>query len=126
MFVKGEKVFADRGCYLKHKQLPIIGLTINGNPDDYEEIQMLDSLDAVVDGNKVLIYNRKFAILPDSISYTDIKKRVIKSRYTEDDQIAIILNKDVSEEDTMYFQKMQEWREFASEVARLATNPFIE
>ena len=98
-----------------------MGLTINGNPDDYEEIRVLDSLDVVVDGNKVLIYNRKFAILPDSISYSDIKKRVIKSRYTEDDQIAIILNKDISEEDAMYFQKMQEWREFASEVARLAT-----
>lgn len=121
MFVKGDKIFADKGCYLKHKQLPIIGLTINGNPDDYEEVVMLDSLDAVVDGNKVLIYNRKFAILPDSISYADIKKRVIKSRYTEDDQIAIILNKDESEENAMYFQKMQEWREFASEVARLAT-----
>lgn len=121
MFVKGEKIFADKGCYLKHKQLPIMGLTINGNPDDYEEVVMLDSLDAVVDGNKVLIYNRKFAVLPDSISYSDIKKRVIKSRYSEDDQIAIILNKDLSEEDAMYFQKMQEWREFASEVARLAT-----
>ena len=121
MFVKGDKIFADRGCYLKHKQLPIIGLTINGNPDEYAEVVMVDSLDAVVDGNKVLIYNRKFAVLPDSISYADIKKRVIKSRYTDDDQIAIILNKDESEEDAMYFQKMQEWREFASEVARLAT-----
>ncbi len=121
MFVKGKKIFADKGCYLKHKQLPIIGLTINGNPDDYEEIQVLDPLDVAVDGNKVLIYNRKFAILPDSISYSDIKKRVIKSRYSEDDQIAIILNKDNSEEDAMYFQKMQEWREFATEVARLAT-----
>ena len=121
MFTKGKKIFADKGCYLKHKQLPIIGLTISGNPDDYEEIRMLDPLDVVVDGNKVLIYNRKFAILPDSITYSDIKKRVIKSRYSQDDQLAIILNKDSSEEDTIYFQKMQEWREFASEVARLAT-----
>ena len=126
MFTKGDKIFADKGCYLKHKQLPIIGLTINGNPDDYEEIRILDSIDVVVDGNKVLIYNRKFAILPDSISYSDIKERVIKSRYSQDDQLAIILNKDFSEEDAMYFQKMQEWREFASEVARLATNPIIE
>lgn len=121
MFVKGDKIFADKGCYLKHKQLPIIGLTINGNSDDYEEIHTLDPLDVVVDGNRVLIYNRKFAVLPDSLSYADIKKRVIKSRYSEDDQLAIILNKDFSEEDAMHFQKMQEWREFASEVARLAT-----
>jgi hypothetical protein len=126
MFVKGEKIFADKGCYLKHKQLPIIGLTIKGNPDDYEEIRISEPLDVVVDGNKVLIYNRKFAILPDSMSYSDIKKKVIKSRYSLDDQLAIILNKDSSEEDAIYFQKMQEWREFASEVARLATNPIIE
>jgi hypothetical protein len=122
MFVKGDKIFADRGCYLKHKQLPIIGLTINnGNPDDYEEVVMLDGLNVEVEDGKVFIYDRKFVVLPDSISYSDIKKRVIKSRYSEDDQIAIILNKDLSEEDAMYFQKMQEWREFASEVARLAT-----
>ena len=121
MFVKGEKIFADRGCYLKHKQLPIMGLTINGNPDEFEEVVMLDGLNAEVEDGKVFIYDRKFVVLPDSISYTDIKKRVIKSRYTEDDQIAIILNKDLSEEDAMYFQKMQEWREFAAEVARLAT-----
>ena len=121
MFVKGKKIFADRGCYLKHKQLPIIGLTINGNPDEFEEVVMLDGLNAEVEDGKVFIYDRKFVVLPDSISYADIKKRVIKSRYTEDDQIAIILNKDESEEDAMCFQKMQEWREFASEVARLAT-----
>ena len=121
MFVKGDKIFADRGCYLKHKQHPIIGLTITGNLDEFEEVVMLDGLNAEVEDGKVFIYDRKFVVLPDSISYSDIKKRVIKSRYTEDDQIAIILNKDLSEEGAMYFQKMQEWREFASEVARLAT-----
>jgi len=121
MFTKGNKIYADVGYFLKHKEANIIGLTIIGDADDYEEIRILDDLDVQVEDNKVYIYGRKFMVLPDSITYGDIKKRIIKSRYTEDDQLAIILNKDNSEEDAMYFQKMQEWREFAAEVARMAS-----
>jgi hypothetical protein len=50
--------------------------------------------------------------------YSDYKKDIIKKRYSNDDQIAIILNKDDSEEDQMRYQKMMEWREFASFFAK--------
>lgn len=46
-------------------------------------------------------------------SYAYIKTFIIKLHYSNDDQIAIILNND---EDKM--NEMQEWREYASEVAR--------
>ena len=121
MFTKGNKTFADAGCYLKGKVGNSVGFTVNGNPDDYDEISIGDDLDVHVDSKIVFLCGRKFMFLPKAITYEEIKKKIIKSRYTDDDQIAIILNKDDSEEDMMLFNKMQEWRAFASEVARLAT-----
>lgn len=50
-------------------------------------------------------------------SYADAKKFIISKRYSNDDQLAIILNKDDSDADALAFNKMQEWREWASLVA---------
>lgn len=50
-------------------------------------------------------------------SYTDAKKFIISKRYSNDDQIAIMLNKDDSEEDALAYEKMQEWRAWASTMA---------
>ena len=50
-------------------------------------------------------------------SYTHIKTFIIKLHYSNDDQIAIMLNDD---EDKM--REMQEWREYAASVARNYTN----
>ena len=44
---------------------------------------------------------------------------MIKLRYSNDDQLALMLNKDNSEEDKMYYDKMQEWREFSGHIAKL-------
>ena len=54
---------------------------------------------------------------PGIRTYADAKKFVVGVRYSNDDQIAIILNKDNSEEDALAFQKMQEWRDWAAVVA---------
>lgn len=51
-------------------------------------------------------------------NYDSIKSRLIKLRYSNDDQIALILNKDKSNEDLEYFNKMQEWRTWAGDVAK--------
>lgn len=44
---------------------------------------------------------------------------MIKKQYSNDDQIAIMLNAQLSEEDKMYYDKMQEWRKFSGYVAKL-------
>ena len=44
---------------------------------------------------------------------------MIKLRYSNDDQLALILNKDNSEEDTELYNKMQEWREWSGTFAKL-------
>jgi hypothetical protein len=38
-------------------------------------------------------------------------------RYSNDDQIAIILNKDESEKDKISYNRMQMWRRFADDLA---------
>lgn len=50
--------------------------------------------------------------------YGDYKRDIIKKRYSNDDQIAIILNKDDSIKDQIKYNKMMEWRSFASDLAK--------
>ena len=122
MFIKGRKIYADKGKYLKHKNFNIIGLVLVDNNRDYIEVDMPEDYGLEVDEGKIYLCDRKFIFDPKDLTYSEIKTTVIKSRYSEDDQIALILNKDLSEEGLFLFNKMQEWREFASEIANLVVN----
>lgn len=55
-------------------------------------------------------------------TYDHLKSRIIKKLFSNDDQIAIILNKDDSEEDLLIYNKMQEWRAWAGIVAKKIKN----
>lgn len=57
-----------------------------------------------------------------NISYAEWKTKIIKWRYSNDDQIAILINKDDSEEDIIKYNRMQEWREYAAKLARKIIN----
>lgn len=124
MFIKGNTVYADAYHYLKHKTKNIIALSFKGNADDFFEYKMDLPIQIEINNNTIFWQDRKLAIMPKSLSYKDVKERIIKSRYTYDEQIAIILNNDLGE-DSEYI-KMQEWREFASHIARLVENINIE
>ena len=56
-------------------------------------------------------------------SYAHIKTFIIKLHYSNDDQIAIMLNNeiDMSGEATDRYREMQEWREYASSIAKKYT-----
>ena len=54
---------------------------------------------------------------PGIHSYADAKEYIIKKRYSNDAQIAIMLNKENSAEDELAYEKMQDWRDWASIVA---------
>lgn len=118
MFVKGENVYADAYKYLRHKKKNIIALSVKGSADDYDELLMNDPLDVEVVCGMLFWNNRMFANSPKSFTKDDVKTSIIHSRYSNDDQIAIMLNKDANEEDAVYYQKMQEWREFAAKIAK--------
>ena len=110
MYVKGNTVYADAYKYLKHKERNIVALSIKGNPDDYEEVSMDMPLEVKVNGNMISWNKGMFMKNVSGLSYEGIKSTIIKSRYSYDDQIAIMLNKDESEEKRMHFDKMQQWR----------------
>ena len=120
MYVKGNTEYADAYKYLKHKERNIVALSIKGNPDDYEEVSMDMPLEVKVNGNMISWNKGMFMKNVSGLSYEGIKSTIIKSRYSYDDQIAIMLNKDESEEKRMYFDKMQQWREFAAGLTKAA------
>lgn len=126
MFTKGNKVYAEVGNYLRHKTKRMIGLTIVGNIDDFEEIPLNEPLDIVVEKDMFYFNNKMFACKPATMDYTGIKTKLITSRYSNDDQMALILNHGKNDEDTKLFNKMQEWRDWAGEVAKSVAKEIIE
>lgn len=112
-------MYADAYKYLKHKERNMIALRVEGNPDDYEEVSMDTPVEVEVNGNMISWNKGMFMKNIPDLSYEGVKGAIVRSRYSYDDQIAVMLNKDSEEqEDIRYYQKMQEWREFAGEIAK--------
>lgn len=121
MFTKENILYSDAYKFLKHKIHKSVSLTASlkqYKEEDFEELPMKDPLDASKMGNYVCFQNRLFLVKVKDFTYAGIKTSIIKSRYSDDDQMALILNKDRSKEDAMLFNKMQEWRDFAGSIAR--------
>lgn len=86
-----------------------------------EENVILD--DIVLDGDFIRYCNGKIIqSYTKNMSYAEWKTKIIKWRYSNDDQIAILINKDDSEEDIIKYNRMQEWREYAAKLARKIIN----
>lgn len=121
MYKKGNVVYADAYKYLVHKSKGIIAFALSGDESEFEEKEFPIPIKIIDEGNgfysiqgvpKVKFYFSKS-------DYATVKTEMIKKRYSNDDQIAIMLNKDSGlEEDLFAYQKMQEWREWASTVAK--------
>lgn len=118
MFTDKNIVYSNPGKYLKYKNQ--IGFQFELQ-DGIEEFDIIYDLDVV--GNTVY-YNRGTLAqrLNKSWKYGDYKREIIKKRYSNDDQIAIILNKNDSEEDLNRYNYMMQWREFASELSHKIIN----
>lgn len=125
MFVKDNILYADAYKYLKHKTAPTVAMIVpltNSTIGDYEEVSFKDPLDIEVKDNTIYWGNRLFLIKVKSLKYADVKTAIIKSRYSDDDQMSIILNRDKGEEKEVLYQKMQEWRDFAGYIAKTVNN----
>lgn len=124
MFQKLDKVYADTYKYLKHKTKNIFALSYKGNMNDFEELDMDLPLQVKVEGKTIFWQNNRLAIAPKNLDYATIKEHIIKGRYTNDEQIAIILNSilnNASEEANNLYLKMQEWRDFAAKIAEISS-----
>lgn len=117
MYIDKNKTYSDAGKYLRLGNR--LSYCFNTVTSDIQEVT--DTLDNfVVTGSMITWCNGERAIgkIKDG-TYEDYKTKMIKARYSNDDQIAIILNKDSgNDEDAIAYQRMQEWREYAAKVAR--------
>ena len=118
MFEKDGILFADAFKYLRHKRRSEVALQLRGSEEDFIEVD-IEPLNVEIKGD-MIGFGIWFVVKPDSFEYGDIKKAVIQMRYNNDSQLALMLNRDNSEEAHMYFEKMQEWRRFATAVAKEA------
>lgn len=114
MYQIKNKIYADAGYVLKYN---------NKVAFSFEDVDANDILETKLNLENIH-KNGNFVVydgLRDRITHLDysrLKSRFINKQFTNDDQIAIILNKDNSKEDTLLFNKMQEWRDFASVIAK--------
>lgn len=116
MYKVREKVYADAGCILigSNKR----GYAFKGDLDEFSE-QKIDIDDMKVEGNFLLYSNG--SILErnyPNLTYEEQKARIVKRLFSNDDQIAIMLNKGRSEQDDFVFEKMQEYRDWAGTLAK--------
>ena len=121
MYKKRNVVYADAYKYLVHKSKGTIAFAQSGDESEFEEKEFPTPIKIVDEGSgfysiqdvpKVKFYFSKS-------DYATVKTEMIKKQYSNDDQIAIMLNAQLSEEDKMYYDKMQEWRKFSGYIAKL-------
>lgn len=108
-------IYADAGYVLKYKQTIAFKMS-NIDLKDVSEIK-LDVENIQKDGRFVK-YSDTLKEFITCSSYKDWKTKWVNKQFPNDDQIAIMLNKDDSEEDLLLFNKMQEWRVWSGKVSK--------
>jgi hypothetical protein len=116
MYKVRNKVYADAGKLLKGANK--VGYAFIGELSDFTEEDIIID-DMVIDGSFVVYNKGKLReVYSPSTTYEQYKARFIKKLFSNDDQIAIMLNYQRSAEDLDLYNKMQEWRDWAGSVAK--------
>jgi hypothetical protein len=120
MYTVRNKVYAEAGCLLIGKSQK--GYVFNGKIEDFSEIKITLE-DMKIEGQFLVYSNRDIVELYNpKMTYEQLKAKYVKVQFSNDDQIAIMLNKGRSEEDDMLFDKMQQWRDWCGKLAKAIVN----
>lgn len=123
MYVDKGIIYSTPGHYLHNSYA--VGFQFKYSDGFTESILNISDMHIV--GDHLYYNNNEFSIrLINNGTYEDYKTYVIKMRYSNDDQIAIILNRELSNEDLNRYDRMQQWREFASKLAKKITSVLTE
>lgn len=116
MYKIRNKVYSEAGCILIGKSR--IGYVFQGELEEFTEQKIIID-DMKVEGNFLLYSNGLILeINYPNLTYEEQKARIVKRLFSNDDQIAIMLNKGRSEQDDLIFEKMQEYRDWAGVLAK--------
>lgn len=120
MYKIRNKVYTDAGYLLVGHQK--IGYIFEGELNEFEQVRItLD--DMRIDGDLLIYSNGMIKERYDKkATYESLKSKYVKYLFSNDDQIAIMLNKDRSKEDAELFDKMQEWRDWCGKLAKAIVN----
>jgi hypothetical protein len=105
MYQIKNKIYADAGHVLKCNNTIAYNFK-DVDIDDVSEIKI--NIDDMFIENGYVRYTSRLFMEKISTNYSELKKRFINKQFTNDDQLAIILNKDDSNDDLLLFNKMQE------------------
>ena len=114
MYIKNNVVYADAGNILISKTA--IGYSLIADIANIQE-QQLNLQDMKLEGEFLKYSDGLVVQRYKNLDYAGWKAYIIKWRYTIDDQMAIILNKDESAEKLLEYNRMQEWRDWAGALA---------
>lgn len=109
MYKIRNKVYSEAGYILVGENRK--GYQFDGELSDFTEEQL--SLDDMVINGEFVTYGGIIQYIGENPTYDTLKRDMVKRRYSNDDQIAIMLNGD---EDAL--AKMQAWREWSGTVSR--------
>ena len=114
MYIKNNVVYADAGNILVATNA--IGYSLTDDIANIQE-QPINIQDMKLEGNVLKYSNGLIVQGYKNLDYAGWKADIIKWRYTIDDQMAIILNKDENPEKLLDFDRMQSWRNWAGTLA---------
>jgi beta-lactamase class D len=95
-----------------------VGYSFIGELNDFKE-EEITIADMKIIGNFAVYNNGKLReSYSPSTTYEEYKARFVKKLFSNDDQIAIMLNYQRSEDDFELYNKMQEWRDWCGTLAK--------
>lgn len=111
MFTISNKTYASAGNLLKKDNW--VGFSCKTS-DNIIEIPI--NTDDITVKNNMFVWNNGKIQLPviSNGTYGEYKKRLINKIFSNDDQIALILNKEFDEDSSNAFNEMQKWRDYFS------------
>lgn len=122
MFTISNKTYASAGNLLKKDRW--IGFSCKTS-DGITEIPIVT--DDIELKNNMFIWNNGKNVLPviSNGTYGEYKKELINKIFSNDDQIALILNKDFDKNSHIAFEEMQNWREYFSNFVKTKLKLFL-
>lgn len=116
MYKVRNKVYTDAGYILIGNRR--VGYSFEGELSEFKQEKIVIN-DMKVVGN-LLVYSkgRIKEAYDTSATYEQLKAKYVKRLFSNDDQIAIMLNRGRSPEDDVLYDKMQEWRDWCGVLAK--------